>query len=65
MKEPADDVGLKRAGWGLSGGSSRTGPSPGEGSVLEREGEVAGELAAQPDRRDEFPLRDQSLDSGP
>ena len=40
-------------------------PGPEEGSALEREGEVAGELAAQPDCRNESPLRDQSLDLGP
>jgi DNA-binding HxlR family transcriptional regulator len=34
-------------------------------SALEREGEVAGQLAAQPDRRDELPQSDQSLDLGP
>lgn len=38
---------------------------PGEGSVLEREGEVPGGLAAQADCRNEFPVSDQSLDLGP
>ncbi|GGJ33943.1 methylated-DNA--protein-cysteine methyltransferase [Streptomyces brasiliensis] len=52
-------------GQGLSGGSCRTGPGPEEGSALEREGEAAGESAAQPDCRNELPLRDQSLDLGP
>jgi AcrR family transcriptional regulator len=34
-------------------------------SALEREGEIVGEPAAQPDRRDELPVPDQSLDLGP
>jgi hypothetical protein len=50
---------------GLSGGFCRTGPGPEEGSALEREGEVAGEFAVQPDCRNEFPVRDQFFDLGP
>ncbi|OAP21901.1 hypothetical protein A4R44_07359 [Amycolatopsis sp. M39] len=49
---------------GCPGGESRRGKSA-RGSTLEREGEVAGELAAGPDSRPGLPLGDQPLDLSP
>src|SRR5688500_6736871 len=37
---------------------------PKDESELEREGEVRGDLAGQPDRRNDLPFGDQSLDLG-